>query len=64
MNYQDGKWKVEIDEEGIRIYVKCECGDIHDLHLTPDGKFNGRGTSFQGRWGKNYRGQHTVKVAK
>jgi len=48
MKYKDKKWSITHDEkDGLIIYVKCECGFIHDIHLSSKDNLIGRGTLLQ-----------------
>ena len=47
MKYKDNKWSIVKDEEGLRVYIKCECGLKHDISLDRIGNFIGRGTDLQ-----------------
>ncbi|KKM89438.1 hypothetical protein LCGC14_1248760 [marine sediment metagenome] len=47
MKYKDNKWSITYDEKnGLKVYVQCECGKRHDIHLDSIGNFQGRGTLF------------------
>ncbi len=43
--YHDNKWDVIVNKDnGTKVYCQCECGYKHDIYLSKNFDFIGRGT--------------------